>query len=97
MWIITLKDEHFTCHHSGPYECEDLEGYGVDGAHPVHIGDRFSDRYTIVHELDYGGNATEWLGVKPSREQVCSLKDPDGRFIKVQAGAQCISAFAIET
>ena len=51
----------------GPYGCEDLEDYDVGGFHPVHIGDNFNDRYTVVHKLGYGGYATVWL-VRDHRE-----------------------------
>lgn len=46
----------------GPSDCEDLEGYQVGGYHPVAIGDQFCEgRYTIVHKLGCGGQATVWL------------------------------------
>ena len=40
---------------------EDLDRYRPGGYHPVHLGDVFNDRYTVVHKLGYGQYSTVWL------------------------------------
>lgn len=42
-------------------DVEQLEHYQPGGFHPVQIGDRFRDRYRIVHKLGYGPFSTIWL------------------------------------
>ena len=40
---------------------EDLHRYCLGGYHPVHLGDFFNDRYTVVRKLGYGQYSTVWL------------------------------------
>ncbi len=40
---------------------EDLDRYRPGGYHPVHLGDVFNDRYTVVRKLGYGRYSTVWL------------------------------------
>ncbi|KAK2763354.1 hypothetical protein FQN54_009990 [Arachnomyces sp. PD_36] len=40
---------------------ERMEYYQEGGYHPVEIGDRFHDRYRVVHKLGHGTYSTIWL------------------------------------
>lgn len=42
-------------------DVERLEHYRPEGFHPIQIGDRFHERYRIVHKLGYGSFSTIWL------------------------------------
>ncbi|KAB5562700.1 kinase domain-containing protein [Coniochaeta sp. 2T2.1] len=42
-------------------EVEGLNYYRPGGYHPIQIGDRYQDRYRIVHKLGYGSYSTIWL------------------------------------
>ncbi|KAL2018976.1 hypothetical protein VTK56DRAFT_10201 [Thermocarpiscus australiensis] len=42
-------------------DVERLEYYRPGGYHPIQIGDRFHERYRIVHKLGYGSFSTIWL------------------------------------
>ena len=55
-------------------EGENLERYCVGGFHPVHIGDRFHDRYQIFHKLGFGSFSTVWLAKDLKLARYVSLK-----------------------
>lgn len=40
---------------------EDLSRYRPGGYHPVHLGDKFNDRYIVARKLGYGQYSTVWL------------------------------------
>jgi hypothetical protein len=42
-------------------EVEKLDYYRPGGYHPIQIGDRFQNRYQIVHKLGHGSYSTIWL------------------------------------
>lgn len=42
-------------------DVERLEHYKPGGYHPVTIGDRFHNRYQVVHKLGHGTYSTIWL------------------------------------
>lgn len=42
-------------------DVECLEEYKPGGYHPVHLGDRFHNRYEVVHKLGHGTYSTIWL------------------------------------
>ncbi|EHA26968.1 hypothetical protein ASPNIDRAFT_172257 [Aspergillus niger ATCC 1015] len=42
-------------------DVEKMEYYRAGGYHPVTIGDRFHDRYRVVHKLGHGTYSTIWL------------------------------------
>ena len=42
-------------------DVERMEYYRAGGYHPVTIGDRFHDRYRVVHKLGHGTYSTIWL------------------------------------
>ena len=42
-------------------EEEDLSEYKQGGYHPVHIGERFLNRYSIIQKLGWGQFSTVWL------------------------------------
>ncbi|KAL2757740.1 hypothetical protein ACRALDRAFT_2132401 [Sodiomyces alcalophilus JCM 7366] len=42
-------------------DVERLDYYRRGGYHPIQIGDRFQERYRIVHKLGYGSYSTIWL------------------------------------
>jgi hypothetical protein len=42
-------------------DVERLEYYRPGGYHPIQIGDRFHERYRIVHKLGFGTFSTIWL------------------------------------
>lgn len=45
------------------FEEEDVYDYRPGGYHPVRLGDRFHDRYTVVRKLGYGQHSTVWLAL----------------------------------
>jgi serine/threonine-protein kinase SRPK3 len=49
---------------------EPIQLYCPGGYHPVHLGDKFNDRYTIEHKLGYGGYSTVWLARDPQKRLV---------------------------
>lgn len=42
-------------------DVERMKHYRAGGYHPVMIGDRFHDRYRVVHKLGHGTYSTIWL------------------------------------
>ncbi|KAK3684183.1 kinase-like domain-containing protein [Podospora appendiculata] len=55
-------------------ESEDLESYKPGGFHPVHLGDTYDNRYTVVHKLGSGGFSTVWLARDADEQQWVALK-----------------------
>jgi len=53
---------------------EEIENYAPGGFHPIHIGDEFEDRYTVVHKLGYGGFSTVWLAKDKLAVRYVALK-----------------------
>jgi serine/threonine-protein kinase SRPK3 len=54
---------------------ENLEGYGIGGYHPTHIGDQHCDgRYHVVHKLGYGTYSTVWLAKDNLKARYVALK-----------------------
>lgn len=49
-------------------DVERMEYYEAGGYHPVTIGDRFHNRYRVVHKLGHGTYSTIWL----ARDEVSS-------------------------
>lgn len=48
--------------------------YKSGGYHPVHLGDKFNDRYAAEHKLDSGAFSTVWLARDLQQERVVALK-----------------------
>ncbi|KAL4995612.1 kinase-like domain-containing protein [Aspergillus recurvatus] len=55
-------------------DVEKLERYRTRGYHPVMIGDRFQNRYHIVHKLGYGSYSTIWLARDEKVNQFVAVK-----------------------
>ena len=55
-------------------EEEGQEGYKKGGYHPVHIGDIFNNRYTILRKLGWGHFSTVWLATDKSTKGCVALK-----------------------
>ncbi|KAF7324691.1 hypothetical protein MKEN_00510600 [Mycena kentingensis (nom. inval.)] len=53
---------------------EDWQEYKVGGYHPVSIGDRFDDRYTVVRKLGWGHFSTVWLARDDRMQRHVALK-----------------------
>ncbi len=53
---------------------EDYEKYCEGGYHPIDIGDKIAQRFTIVHKLGYGGFATVWLAREEGESRYVALK-----------------------
>lgn len=56
------------------YGVESLDHYRPGGYHPIHIGDRFLDRYCIVHKLGHGSYSTIWLAQDEQLARYVALK-----------------------
>lgn len=55
-------------------EVEELDNYGPGGYHPVHLGDTFQKKYTVIHKLGFGGAATVWLARDTEFNRYVALK-----------------------
>ncbi|RDW93490.1 uncharacterized protein DSM5745_00812 [Aspergillus mulundensis] len=53
---------------------EELERYEPGGYHPVMIGDKLHNRYSIVDKLGYGGYSTVWLARDTETGHYVALK-----------------------
>ncbi|KAJ5374529.1 hypothetical protein N7517_006535 [Penicillium concentricum] len=53
---------------------ESSERYSAGGYHPVAIGDRFQDRYRVVHKLGHGGYSTIWLTKDEQSDRYVAVK-----------------------
>jgi hypothetical protein len=55
-------------------DVERLERYQPGGYHPIQIGNRFHDRYRIVHKLGYGTFSTIWLAKDEEFSKYVAIK-----------------------
>lgn len=55
-------------------EVELLGNYELGGYHPVHLGDTFRERYTVIHKLGFGGSGTVWLARDKEQNRYVALK-----------------------
>ncbi|KAK1767745.1 kinase domain-containing protein [Phialemonium atrogriseum] len=55
-------------------DVERLDYYRPGGYHPIQIGDRFQDRYQIVHKLGYGSYSTIWLARDEQMAKYVAIK-----------------------
>lgn len=56
-------------------DCESLERYCPGGFYPIKLGDHLCDgRYSIVHNLGFGGSSTVWLASDQKRQELVAIK-----------------------
>lgn len=55
-------------------EVEHLSDYRPGGYHPVHIDDRLSNRYQVVHKLGHGTFSTAWLALDEKTSRYVAVK-----------------------
>ncbi|KAI0002628.1 kinase domain-containing protein [Xylariaceae sp. FL0662B] len=89
-------------HHRALYELiegvERLDYYRPGGYHPIQIGDRFQDRYRIVHKLGYGTFSTIWLARDEQIAKYVAIKVGTADYVCKEAEILSrISASAIES
>ena len=53
---LTIHDFYF----AGP-GAESPTGYRPGGYHPVHLGDIYCERYSVINKLGFGIHSTVWL------------------------------------
>jgi serine/threonine protein kinase len=70
------------------FGAEDPKMYHRQGLHPVHLGDTFVGRYTVVHKLGHGASSTIWL-VEDTK--TCSYAS-----LKIISAAQSASQSCVE-
>jgi serine/threonine protein kinase len=54
MGILVMIDSSF-------FDDEGPTEYGFGGYYPVKIGEKFNDRYEVLHKLGWGHYSTVWL------------------------------------
>ncbi|PTU25132.1 hypothetical protein P175DRAFT_0429948, partial [Aspergillus ochraceoroseus IBT 24754] len=55
-------------------DIEKPERYRPGGYHPISIGDRLSNRYTVVHKLGFGTYSTTWLAKDMNMDKYVAIK-----------------------
>ncbi|PYI11614.1 kinase-like protein [Aspergillus sclerotiicarbonarius CBS 121057] len=53
---------------------EIFENYRPGGYHPIKIGDRFRDRYRVVHKLGHGSYSTTWVAYDEKLKRYAAVK-----------------------
>jgi hypothetical protein len=76
---ISIRMAHCSTHvvmdSSQMIEEETLPGYKAEHFYPVHIGEVFQDRYSVISKIGYGAASTVWL-CRDLRNSLTILKSP---------------------
>jgi serine/threonine protein kinase len=64
---------------------EDVEDYQPGGFHPVHLGEVYDERYTVLLKLGAGGYSTTWLARDTTIARYVALK-----IVKASETTNCV-------